>query len=158
MKDDVVEDYLSREGYEELKKRLETLRRERRIEIAERLEYAKGLGDLSENAEYVEAKEEQMSNEADIAKLESLLARAKIVTGGATAEVRIGSVVYCTRSANGSQDEQFMIVGREEADPIKGKISNESPLGRAFLGKKKNEKIVVSTPKGSVEYIITNIA
>ena len=151
-------EYLSREGYEELTKRLEMLRTKRRIEIAERLEYAKSLGDLSENAEYAEAKEEQMGNEAEIAKLEDLLSRAKILKPGITSEVQIGATVFCMRSNNGDISEQFMIVGREEADPMKGKISNESPLGRAFLGKKKDEKVVVFTPKGSVEYLITNIA
>jgi len=158
MKDIDIEDYLSQEGYDELSKRLDGFRKTRRIAIAERLEYAKSLGDLSENAEYAEAKEEQMSNEAEIAKLEDLLSRAKILKPGSASEVRVGATVFCNRTNNGKVPEQFMIVGREEADPTKGKISNESPLGHAFLGKKKNEKIVVSTPRGSVEYVITDIA
>jgi len=152
------EEYLSPEGYQELKKRLEMLRTKQRFEIAEHLEYAKSLGDLSENAEYAEAKEEQMVNEAEISKLEDLLSRAIVVEPGASSEVRVGSTVFYVKSTNGKTKEQFMIVGREESDPIKRKISNESPLGRAFLGKKKNETIVVSTPKGTAEYLITDIA
>lgn len=153
-----TDNYLSQEGYDDLSRKLEHLCTIRRLEIAERLEYAKSLGDLSENAEYSEAKDEQMANEAEIAKLEDLLARAKIVVPGGTSEVRIGATVFCRRSTNGVTNEQFMIVGSAEADPIKGKISNESPLGRAFLGKKKNDIVTVSTPKGPAEYLIVDIA
>ena len=150
------QDYLSKEGFDGLQKKLEELKTTRRIEIAERLEYAKSLGDLSENAEYSEAKEQQMINEAEVMKLEDLLARAKIIAHTVTSEVRVGSTVAVRRKGDG--EERFTIVGREEADPLKGKISHESPLGKSFLGRKKNEKILVSTPKGQVEYYIVDIA
>lgn len=151
-------EYLSKEGYEELQKRLNDLKSTRRIEIAQRLEYAKSLGDLSENAEYAEAKDEQMQNESEILKLEDLLARATLISHTTSSEVRVGSTVSCMKKNNGKTEEKFMIVGREEADPLKGKISHESPLGRAFLGRKKNDKVLVSTPRGEVEYHILDIA
>lgn len=149
-------EYLSKERFEELKKKLEELKTTRRVEIAQRLEYAKGLGDLSENAEYQEAKEEQMNNEAEIMKLEDLLARAVLLSHTVSETVRVGSVVFVKKT--GKSNEQFMIVGREEADPLKGKISHESPLGKSFLGKKKNEYVKVMTPRGEMEYHILDIA
>ncbi len=148
--------YLSAEGLEELRVRLQDLKTKKRLEIAKHLEYAKSLGDLSENAEYSEAKEEQMVNEAEIAKLEDLLARAEIIVPGDASEVRVGSTVFCVR--DNSIEERFTIVGREEANPSHGKISNESPLGRAFIGKKKNEKILVMAPRGEIGYHILDIS
>ncbi|MDA1334659.1 MAG: transcription elongation factor GreA [bacterium] len=150
------QDFLSPEGYKELGKRLEVFKSTRRLEIAERLEYAKSLGDLSENAEYSEAKEEQMINEAEIIKLEGLLARAKVVKHKKGDTVTIGSVVECQKKGDGIVT--FTLVGREEANPSSGKISNKSPIGQAFLGSKKNETVLVSTPKGKVEYLIIDIA
>lgn len=149
-------EYLSKERFEELQKKLVELKTTRRIEIAQRLEYAKSLGDLSENAEYAEAKEEQMINEAEVMKLEDLLSRAQLISSKTSEFVQVGSTVFARRA--GAHKEQFMIVGKEEADPLKGKISHESPLGRSFLGKKKNEKFNVSTPKGQIEYQIIDIA
>lgn len=148
-------EYLSRERFEELQKKLLYLKTKRRVEIAEHLEYAKGLGDLSENAEYQEAKEEQMVNEAEILKLEDLLSRAKFISNHSTDQIRVGSTVSVR---NGSLEQRFVIVGKEEVDPLQGKISYESPIGKSFLGKKKNEKIVVATPKGQIEYLILDIA
>ncbi|MEK7643320.1 MAG: transcription elongation factor GreA [Patescibacteria group bacterium] len=149
-------EYLSKEGYIELQKKLEDLKTKKRVEIAQRLEYAKSLGDLSENAEYSEAKDAQMSNEAEVAKLEDLLSRAEVISTIVTGEVRIGSTVSVQKEKNG--EERFTIVGREEADPLKGRISLESPLGKAFLGKKKNDSVLVSTPRGQVQYLILEIA
>ena len=151
------QEYLSPEGHAELAERLYELKTKRRVEIAEHLEYAKSLGDLSENVEYSEAKEEQMVNEAEIAKLEDLLARAVVVSHRESDTVRIGSTVACTRDIS-TEKVHFTIVGKEEADPSRGKISHDSPLGRAFLGKKKNETFLVSTPRGEVTYRILDIA
>jgi transcription elongation factor GreA len=148
-------EYLSPEGHKDLTLKLEMLKTKKRLEIAGRLEYAKELGDLSENAEYSEAKEEQMTNEAEISKLEDILSRATVIEGGASESVRIGSVVSCTK---GREKTKFTIVGREEADPNNGKISNESPIGKAFIGRKKNDKFLVTTPRGSMEYVIVDIA
>lgn len=147
--------YLSKEGLTELEERLKELKTKRRIEIAQHLEFAKSLGDLSENAEYSEAKEEQMANESEIMQLEDLLARAEVVSHIATPEVRIGSTVLFEQHG---KRQQFVIVSKEEADPMKGKISHESPMGRAFLGHKKNEKVLVSTPRGEQEFRIIDVA
>ncbi len=148
-------EYLSPEGLKELEAKLKSLKTSRRVEIAERLEFAKSLGDLSENAEYSEAKEEQMVNEAEISKFEDIISRASIILHSDSSEVRLGSTVRCSK-AKGSEDS-FMIVGREESDPAHGKISYESPLGKAFLGRHKNEKVSASTPRGPVEYLIIEI-
>ena len=149
-------EYLTKERFEKLEKKLVELKTKRRVEIAARLEYAKGLGDLSENAEYQEAKEEQMVNEGDVVKLEDMLARATLISGVSSGEVRVGSTIFVKKT--GKDKEQFMIVGREEVNPLEGKISFESPLGKSFLGRKKNEKVKISTPRGEVEYHILEIA
>lgn len=147
--------YLSKSGLEKLKKELRELKVQKRQEIAARLEHAKSLGDLSENAEYQEAKEEQSLVEAQIAELEENLRNAVIIGEDlGTDLVRIGSTV---RVKSNRGEESYMIVGSEEADPLRGKISNESPLGKAFLGKKVGERIEVKTPGGLIEYEILEI-
>lgn len=153
-------EYISREGFAKLKAELETLRTRERIRIAERLEYAKSLGDLSENAEFDAAKEEQMLNEMRIGELERLLNRAFIMEkkGPATA-VGIGCVLSVGRGNAADTIESYTIVGSsEEADPLQGCISHESPLGHAFFGRMKGEKVVVNTPRGEIEYVILEIA
>lgn len=147
--------YLSPEGIESLKKELQDLKTTKRQEIAKRLQEAKDLGDLSENAEYFEAKEAQSLNESRIAELEDLLKTAVVIeTPNEEDIVRIGSKIE-VKSKNGT--EVFTIVGSTEAKPQEGKISNESPLGRAFLGHKTGEEIEIKTPGGSVDYKILKI-
>jgi len=147
--------YLSKSGLEKLKDELRELKTKKRQEIAARLEHAKSLGDLSENAEYQEAKEEQSLMEVQIAELEETLRSAVIIAEGqGTDLVRIGSTVR-VRSDRG--EEVYHIVGSEEASPLEGKISNESPLGSAFLGKKVGERVEVKTPGGMVKYEILEI-
>ena len=148
-------EYLTQEKYDEFKEELEQLKTVKRKEVAENLEYAKALGDLSENAEYQEAKEAQAANEGRIAELEDLLRRAVIIKKRDGLErVWIGATIEVTSQ---SQRRTFTIVGSEEADPEKGFISNESPLGKAFLGKKIGEEAEVETPKGKVRYKIVAI-
>ena len=148
--------YLSPEGIENLKKELQELRTAKRQEIAKRLQEAKELGDLSENAAYFEAKESQSLNETRIAELEGLLKNAIIIKeAGDENVVRIGSTIMVKSSGNGT--EVFTIVGSAEAKPMEGKISNESPLGRAFLNKKIGEEVEVKTPGGLVKYKIIKI-
>jgi transcription elongation factor GreA len=146
--------YLSQEGLEQHKQELEELKLKRQ-EIAKRIEEAKALGDLSENQEYSSAREAQAFNEGKILELEQLLRdvvvidknrRSSIVHIGSTIEVR----------ANG-KNQKFMIVGSEEASPKDGKISNESPLGKAFLGHKAGETIEVETPGGKMSYKIVSV-
>lgn len=148
--------YLSQEGIEILKKELQELKTKKRQEIAKRLQEAKDLGDLSENAEYFEAKEAQSLNENRIGELEELLKNAVVIkTPSAEDIVGIGSTVEVKLGNNNI--EVFKIVGSAEAKPQDGKISNESPLGRAFLNKKIGEEVDVKTPGGIVKYKIMKI-
>jgi transcription elongation factor GreA len=149
--------YLTAEKYDELNKELENLKVNKRKEIAEHLEYAKRLGDLSENAEYHQAREDQANCEDRIAHIEQILKNAVIMDGQTTGAVNVGSTVTVVKK--GSKEERtFALVGSEEADSVSGKISNESPLGQALLGKKKGDKVTVHAPKGEVEYSIVAIA
>ena len=148
-------EYISAEGLEKLKRELEELKTVRRREIAERLEAAKALGDLSENAEYQEAKEAQSLNEAQILELEEVLRDVVVIRKPAHAtSVEIGSTIE-VESARGR--ETFTIVGSEEADPLVGRISNESPMGRAFLGRSVGETVIIKTPAGNDTYQIRKI-
>lgn len=148
-------EYLSPEGLEKLKQELQELKTTKRKEIASRLEHAKSLGDLSENAEYQEAKEEQSLIESEIAKLEEMIRDAVLIEKNhRTDKVVVGSTV---RLKSDRGEETYMIVGSEEANPGQGRISNESPLGRAFLGHKAGETVDVKTPGGASSYKIIEI-
>ena len=129
-----------------------------RQEIAQRLEYAKSLGDLSENSEYQEAKESQMLNETAIAELEDVLRRAILVQKSASTDVvEIGSQVS-VEAKGGGVVMQFAIVGANEANVQEQKISHESPLGKALMRHKKGEVVMAQTPKGPVEYKIISVS
>lgn len=147
---------ISQEGYDKLKKELDYLTNVRRKEIADRIEKAKELGDLSENAEYQDAKDEQAFNEGRVMEVTNLLKNLTIVEDKRTKknEVVMGSKLT-VKNSNG--EKEYTIVSFNEADPLAGKISNESPLGVAFLGRKKGDKVKVNTPKGEVEYEIIKI-
>ncbi len=147
--------YLTPERLEELKKELETLKNEKRNEISERLRRAKEFGDLSENSEYVEAREEQSRVETRIYELEDMMKHVSIIKkGDGGAEARIGSTLTVEKDG---AEKTFTIVGSEESKPEENKISNESPLGAAFLGKKVGDSAQVSTPNGQATYKITRI-
>jgi transcription elongation factor GreA len=147
--------YLSKERFDELKQELEQLKTAKRIEIAQRLKTAKEYGDLSENSEYAEAREEQASVETRILELEDLLKNAAIVTKAKTSDVvDVGSTVVVKK---GSKEMTYQIVGSYEADPTAGKISADSPLGKAFLEKKIGDKVNVTTPAGKSTYEILKI-
>ncbi len=149
-------EYISPEGLTKLKKEVETLKTSKRREIATRLEAAKALGDLSENAEYQEAKEAQSLNESQISELEEKLRNIVVIRKPTDSyTVQVGSTIDVDSSLG---RETFTIVGSEEADPMRGKISNESPLGRAFLGKKAGETVEVKTPAGVTSYRILRIS
>lgn len=150
-------EYLTPEKKLELENELNHLKTVRRKEIADALEYAKSLGDLSENAEYHQAREDQANCEDRIAHLEQILKNAVIMDKHHAGHVEVGTTVTVLKK--GDKDErQFTLVGSEEADSFGGKISNESPLGAALLGKAKGDTVTVSTPKGDVEYTIKAIA
>lgn len=151
--------YLSQDKYEKLKEELEYLTTVRRREVAEKLEYAKSLGDLSENSEYQEAREDQSSTEERIAKVESLLRSAEIVsqeTRETGDSVSIGSKVTLRKEGE-ERDTMYEIVGEEEADISQKRISNKSPIGAATIGKKKGNEVVVRTPNGEVKYKIVRV-
>lgn len=150
------EEYLTQEKFDELSKELDFLKKVKRREIAESLEYARSLGDLSENAEYQEARADQANVEDRIIKLESLLKTAKIISSPDKNEVGVGSIVTVQKEkASGSQI--YTIVGSEESDTSSGKISIKSPLGQAVLGKKKGELFSFKTPGGTVKYKVLSI-
>ncbi len=147
-------EYLTQAKYDEFKVELQQLKTVRRKEVAENLEYAKALGDLSENAEYHEARDMQASVEDRIARLEMMLKSASIISSHDTDSVTIGSVVTVKK---GNTEKVFTFVGSEEADMAQGKISVKSPLGAAALGKKKGESFSFKTPSGMMEYKVTDI-
>jgi transcription elongation factor GreA len=147
--------YLSKEKLAELVQELETRRLRTRREIAGRIEAAKELGDLSENFEYHEAKEQQALNETRIVDLEGMIKDAVLVeqqTGGK--EISLGSTFVA--EVNGTK-RTFEIVGSNEADPMAGKISNESPIGQAFIGREAGETVQVAVPSGMMSYKIVEI-
>ncbi|MFA5109209.1 MAG: transcription elongation factor GreA [Patescibacteria group bacterium] len=149
------EQIISQEGYNKLKDELNLLATVKRKEIAERIERAKELGDLSENAEYSEAKDAQALNEGRILELTNTLKNVTVVENGSSRdEIMMGSKV--TVKSN-SGEKQYTIVSFNEADPLNGRISNESPLGVAFLHRHKGETVEVETPKGVVKYKILEI-
>jgi transcription elongation factor GreA len=147
--------YLSPEGLEKIKLELQNLKTVRRREVAGKIETAKALGDLSENAEYHEAKDELAFIEGRIMEIENILKNFSVIEQNASSDiVRIGSTIEV--ESNGKK-KQFTIVGSNEADPTEGKISNESPLGNAFLDHAPGENVSVSTPAGMQQYKIVRI-
>ena len=147
--------YLSRDGYEKLRAELEEMTNTRRAEVARRIHDAKEHGDLTENAEYEDAKNEQAFVEGRIQSLEAIIKNATIIDENhSTEHVQIGSTVSVE---SGDGVELFTIVGSAEAKPNEGRISNESPVGRALLGKTKGEKVVVRVPAGDFTYKIVKI-
>ncbi len=148
--------YLTHEKFAELEKELTFLKSERRKEVAEHLEYAKRLGDLSENMEYHQAREEQGEVEDRISRLENLLKSAVVAEKQGGDHVTVGSTVRVERDGE-NKSMIYTIVGSEESDTSQGKISNLSPIGSALLGHKPGDKINVSTPKGSVTYTIAEV-
>jgi len=151
----MIEQIISQEGYDKLQEELNLLSVVRRKEIAERIERAKDLGDLSENAEYSEAKDAQALNEGRVLELANTLKNVTVVDSGTSSgEVSMGSKVT-VKSDSG--EKQYTIVSFNEADPLNGKISNESPLGVAFLHHGKGDQVEVETPRGVMKYKIMKI-
>jgi transcription elongation factor GreA len=141
---------LTAEGYENLKQELDTLRTDGRREVAERIRVAREFGEIAENAEYDDAKNEQAMLEHKIAQLEERLLNARVIDTSDvdTSVVSIGSVVRL-RDVDAKETVEYYIVGSAEANPADRKLSNESPVGRAILGRKKGETVEVTTPRGS---------
>lgn len=156
IEDDIL--YVTPEGLQQMKDELHNLKTVRREEVAQKLEIAIKQGDLKENADYHDAKEEQGFIEGRIRQLEDMLRRAKLIEHtGPSNVVRVGSTV--TVSEDGSDEmETYTIVGAHEADPIKGRISNESPIGSALLGAKAGQTVSAATPAGMINFLIHEIS
>jgi transcription elongation factor GreA len=149
--------YLTAEGAEKLQNELDELKGPRRIALAERLRAAIQQGDLSENADYIQAKEEQGFLEGRIIELVNILSNVVIIDQmkGQSEQVNIGSTI--TIQEDDYEPETWFLVGPNEADPRKGKISHESPIGKALLGHKVNDKVEVVTPAGKIQFKIVKI-
>ncbi|MES2416190.1 MAG: transcription elongation factor GreA [Patescibacteria group bacterium] len=150
-------DYITEEKRKELIQELADLKGPRRKEVIESLEFAKSLGDLSENAEYHQAREDQGKLEERILKIESILQNSTIVSGKRGDSVEVGSTVIVQKEG-GVETKTYIIVGSEEADSLGGKISNHSPFGVALFGKKKNDTVSFTTPNGIVNYKIIDVS
>ncbi len=148
--------YLTQDKYDELVKELEELKTEGRHEVAERLKHAKELGDLSENSEYQEAREQQSRIEQKINQLEDILRSVSIIKKSSTGDtlVKIGSRVTVEKD---KQSAVYTIVGSQDADPALGKISNESPIGKSLLGLSVGASAHVVTPKGDTVIKVLHI-
>ena len=145
---------ITTEGKKELEAELEQLKA-RRGDIADKIAEARDYGDLSENAEYDAAREEQGLVESRIAEIEDILMNAELIKGGSKTKVSLGSVVELK---TGKKSVTYTVVGPVEANPLEGKISNESPIGEALFGKKVGDSATITTPKGDVTYEIVTIS
>jgi transcription elongation factor GreA len=143
------ETVLTPQGLEDLKSKIEYLRNQRRREVAERIKEAREFGDISENSEYDDAKNEQAMLEKQISDLEDRLARARVIDEKAvdTDVVGVGTTVH-VKDQKTDKSQKFKIVGSAEADPSNSKLSNESPVGRALIGHKRGETVTVPVPRG----------
>lgn len=146
--------YLTREGLEELKQEYEELTKIKRPEVLNRVSQARSMGDLSENAEYTVAREELSFIDGRIDELEELLKQVVLISNNHSNTIKLGSTVKVNA---GSVKDVFTVVGEWEADPKEKKISHESPLGKALLGKKVGEKVEVEAPAGKIVYTIEAI-
>lgn len=147
--------YLTSEGLKKIKKELEYLKKVKRKEIAQKLERCLSFGDLSENSEYFEAKEDQAFLEGRILELEELIRNAVVISQEKQKDwAQIGSTILVS---SGGKREKFKIVGAEEANPLEGKISIESPLGKALINKTKGTIVEIVTPEGKKQYKILRI-
>lgn len=151
--------YLTKERLDELKLELGDLKNKKRVEVAEKLRHAKEYGDLSENSEYAEAREEQSIVESRIFELEELMKKAVVIKKAPCGDkVTVGCTVMAKKgNAAENQIVRYTIVGAYEAKPEEGKISDQSPIGRAFLGRRVGDSVMVTTPAGQVVYHITKI-
>lgn len=148
--------YITKERKKELEKELEYFTTVRRKEVAEQLDHARSLGDLSENAEYQEARDNQAKLEDRIAEIEHIIRNAEIVKHHKADKVELGTTAVIQKKGSSAKQE-FEIVGPEDADLSKGRLSYQSPLGQAVLDNKKGDTFVFESPKGKVEYKVVDI-
>ena len=156
-KKDTTEIYLTSEGFLKMEEELDELKRVKRPEIVLAIKEARALGDLSENAEYSAARDNQAKLEARIKELEYNLEHASIIENNKDGKVCVGSVVTI-KYDDDDEEEEYTIVGTSEADPFENKISNESPIAKAILGKKEKDVVTVESPNGSFNIEIIKVA
>lgn len=149
---------MTEEGLAKLEEELEYLKTVKRKEVVERIKIARSYGDLSENSEYDSAKEDQAFVEGKISSLESMIRNAEIITEDAlnTGEVGLGKTVTFKELPD-EDEETYTIVGSAEADPLEGRISNDSPIAKALIGRKKGEEVTIQTPGGEMQVVIVNV-
>lgn len=149
---------LTEQGYKDLEEEMQNLKVVRRKEVAEKIKEARAQGDLSENAEYDAAKEEQAEIEARILQIENMLRNADVIAekGGKKGVINLGSTVKIY-DEEFDEEVTYTIVGSTESDPVEGKISNESPIGKGLIGHKKNDVIEVETPDGIIKIKVLEI-
>jgi transcription elongation factor GreA len=157
LKKDLKEIYLTSEGFLKLEEELDDLKKNKRPEIITAIKEARALGDLSENAEYSSARDNQAKIEARIKEIEFTLEHATIIENSNDGQVRVGSVVTIKYEED-DEEEEYTIVGTNEADPFENKISNESPIAVAVLGKKEGDTVSVESPNGNFDVVIVKVA
>ena len=150
-------EYITKAKQKELLAELEQLKTVERKAIAEKLDYARGLGDLSENAEYHDARDQQSTLESKIERIESILNNAELVSGKKSSTVTVGSKVTIQKIGSKATID-YEVVGSAEADMLAHKLSHESPLGKVILGKKVGDKVILEAPKGATKYTIKKLA
>jgi transcription elongation factor GreA len=149
---------LTQQGLDELKAELDELNNVKLPAVIKRVAEARSHGDLSENAEYQNAREEQQFLEARIGEIEDIISKAQVVKNASGhAKVGMGSTVILSLATKKGKTFTYMIVGEFQAEPAEGKISSDSPIGRALMGKKKGDKATVAAPAGNIEYLIEDI-
>ena len=151
---DIRPAYITKEGLEKLKEELLQLKTVKKREIADRIEKAKDLGDLGENAEYADAKDEMMFSEGRTRELEDYVNRAVVIEQSEGGVIQVGSTIALK---NGGAEKKYTIVGANEANPLEGRISNETPLAQALLGKKVGDKVDINVPAGKITYKILSV-
>ena len=149
--------YLTSEGFIKLEEELDHLKKVERPDVIEAIKEARALGDLSENAEYSSARERQGKLEARIKEIEYLLEHATIIENNKDGKIKVGSVITI-KYVEDEDEEEYSIVGTNEADPFENKISNESPIAIAVMGKKKGDIVSVDSPNGSFDIEILKVA
>jgi len=146
--------YMTQDKLEELKEEFENLKLIKLPKIAKRIDEARQMGDLSENAEYHQAREDMAWAQSRMKEIQAILDNAEVITTGGGGTIELGSFIAVKVKG---EKREYTIVGAQEADPTTGRISNESPLGSAFLGRKKGDRVVVELPAGEQEYKIVEV-
>lgn len=151
-------EFITKQGFLKLKNELNFLKRKKRLEVAERIKDALSIGDISENAEYAEAKEEQAFVEGRVVEIENILRTASLIDESTPIEKTSVYIGCALEVKSGETSRKFFVVGKGEGDPLKGQISSDSPIGQALIGRRVGEEVEVPTPLGTKRYKVMRIA